>query len=88
MRIASNDEFRVGSVFVADMLHVPFGVSHECYSVSGSISSQIIVFCLACLVVTGATLAGRYDGWVLTELLREPYDYAGGEIDTFEGVNM
>ncbi|KZV70420.1 glycoside hydrolase family 16 protein [Peniophora sp. CONT] len=27
VRIASNDEFRVGSVFVADMLHVPFGCS-------------------------------------------------------------
>jgi hypothetical protein len=29
VRISTKDRFAVGSVWIADMLHVPFGVSHE-----------------------------------------------------------
>ncbi len=36
VRITSTDYYTVGSVWVADMLHVPYGVSHFFFSGVGS----------------------------------------------------
>ena len=36
VRISTKDRFAVGSVWIADMLHVPFGVSSSSSSVCGA----------------------------------------------------
>ena len=64
VRISTKDRFAVGSVWIADMLHVPFGVNQAFAPVESPYSwwhctRPLSVFRLAGLLVSGAELAQR-----------------------------
>lgn len=114
VRISTTDRFAVGSVWIADMLHVPFGVSLvvPCHAHKVRCSSQKEISrgsyrCVSLPAVFFAT-PGRSIFCIMPILTplalppsicvqcsvwpafwsQAPNWPVGGEIDTFEGVNM
>jgi hypothetical protein len=71
VRISTKDRFAVGSVWIADMLHVPFGVNQAFAPVESLCS------CALCQCSVWPAFWSQAPNWP-----------KGGEIDTFEGVNM
>lgn len=63
IRIASKDQYTVGSLWVADMLHLPYGVTK--HSLPRMFLSLIpcLVFRMACMVVICYNLASRRGNW-------------------------
>lgn len=61
IRISTKDHFTVGSLWIADMLHVPYGVRVSRRPWSSELNI-LVVFRLACFLVFGSRLAQRGRG--------------------------
>ena len=62
IRIASKDSFEIGSLWITDMLHVPYGVSCTDLDCRAPVAHCGLVFRMALLLVFSLELACRRRG--------------------------
>ena len=72
IRMTSKDRFKVGSVWIADFLHVPYGVRPSPTALLFSVLIRVLPFQCS----TWPAFWSTTPDWPI-----------GGEIDTFEGIN-